>query len=126
MGSDVEMRRSHFFEQIFASIDLIRRGLDVDVGVVEYNTKDNSGKKIRKQLEVDFVVNKGNTRYYIQSALSISDPEKKAQEIASLTRIPDSFSKIVVVKDYMKPWYDDHGILYVGIEQFLLDETILR
>ena len=105
--------------------DLIRRDMDVDVGVVEYNTKDSNGKSIRKQLEVDFVVNKGNDRYYIQSALSIADPEKKEQEIASLLRIPDSFKKIVVVKDYLKPWYDEHGIQYIGIEQFLLDENIL-
>ena len=70
--------------------DLIRRGMNVDVGVVEYNTKDADGKKIRKQLEVDFVVNKGDKRFYIQSALSIADPEKKEQEIASLKRIPDS------------------------------------
>ena len=106
--------------------DLIRRGMDVDIGVVEYNTKDSTGKKIRKQLEVDFVVNKGDKRFYIQSALSIADPEKKEQEIASLKRIPDSFSKIVVVRDYLKPWQDENGIVYLGIEQFLLNEDILK
>jgi predicted AAA+ superfamily ATPase len=105
---------------------LRRRGMDVDVGVVEYNTKDSVGKKIRKQLEVDFVVNKGEKRFYIQSALSIADPEKKEQEIASLKRIPDSFSKIVVVRDYLNPWQDENGIVYLGIEQFLLDEDILK
>ena len=56
----------------------------------------------------------------------MADPEKKEQEIASLMRIPDSFSKIVIVKDYLKPWQDDNGIMYIGIEQFLLDEEILR
>ena len=106
--------------------DLVRRGMNVDVGVVEYNTKDAEGKKIRKQLEVDFVVNKGNKRFYIQSALSIADPDKKEQEIASLKRIPDSFSKMVVVRDYLNPWQDDNGIIYIGIEQFLLDEDILN
>lgn len=105
--------------------DLIRRGYDVDIGVVEQNTKTELGKKIRRQLEVDFVVNRGWERYYIQSALSIADPEKRAQEIASLIRIPDSFGKIVVVRDYIKPWKDENGILYIGIEQFLLDEQIL-
>lgn len=120
-----QLEETHLMENVLY-IDLLRRGLDVDVGVVEYNTKDDSGKKIRKQLEVDFVVNRGSSRYYIQSALSISDPQKKEQEIASLTRIPDSFSKIVVVKDYLKPCYDDNGILYIGIEQFLLDENILK
>ena len=105
--------------------DLIRRGFDVDVGVVEQNVKDKSGKKIRIQLEADFVVNRGDERYYIQSALSIADPEKKEQEIASLTRIRDSFKKIVVVKDYMKPWIDENGIRYIGIEDFLLDESLI-
>ena len=84
-----------------------------------------SGKNVRKQLEIDFVVNRGDERCYIQSALSINDPEKKEQEIASLIRIPDSFKKIVVVKDYVKPWWDDNGIQYVGIEDFLLDESLI-
>lgn len=105
--------------------DLIRRGFDVDVGVVEQNVREASGKKVRKQLEVDFVVNKGEKRYYIQSALSVEDPDKKEQEIASLIRIPDSFRKIVVVKDYIKPWQDENGIQYIGIERFLLDENAI-
>ena len=96
-----------------------------EVGVVEHNVRYESGKNVRKQLEVDFVVNRGDERYYIQSALSIDDPEKKEQEIASLIRIPDSFKKIVVVKDYVKPWRDENGIQYVGIEDFLLDESLI-
>ena len=76
-------------------------------------------------MEVDFVINRGWERYYIQSALSVADSEKRAQEIASLVRIPDSFGKIVVVRDYINPWKDENGILYLGIEQFLLDEQIL-
>ena len=120
-----QLEETHIMENILYN-DLIRRGLNVDVGMVEYNTKDSEGKKIRKQLEVDFVVNRGNKRFYIQSALSIADPDKKEQEIASLKRIPDSFSKIVVVRDYLKPWQDDNGITYIGIEQFLLDEEILK
>ena len=120
-----QLEETHIMENVLYN-DLIRRGMDVDIGVVEYNTKDSAGKKIRKQLEVDFVVNKGEKRFYIQSALSIADPEKKEQEIASLKRIPDSFSKIVVVRDYLKPWQDENGIVYLGIEQFLLDEDILK
>jgi predicted AAA+ superfamily ATPase len=120
-----QLEETHIMENILYN-DLIRRGMNVDVGVVEYNTKDSDGKKIRKQLEVDFVVNRGGKRFYIQSALSIADPEKKEQEIASLKRIPDSFSKIVIVRDYMKPWQDDNGITYMGIEQFLLDEDVLK
>ena len=120
-----QLEETHIMENILYN-DLIRRGMNVDVGVVEYNTKDADGKKIRKQLEVDFVVNKGDKRFYIQSTLSIADPEKKEQEIASLKRIPDSFAKIVVVRDYLKPWQDENGIIYVGIEQFLLNEDLLK
>ena len=120
-----QLEETHIMENVLYN-DLIRRGMNVDVGVVEYNTKDPDGKKIRKQLEVDFVVNKGDKRFYIQSALSIADPDKKAQETASLKRIPDSFAKIVVVRDYLKPVRDDAGILYMGIEQFLLDEDVLK
>ncbi len=120
-----QLEETHIMENMLYN-DLIRRGMNVDVGVVEYNTKDADGKKIRKQLEVDFVVNQGSKRFYIQSALSIADPDKKEQEIESLKRIPDSFSKIVVVRDYLKPWQDENGITYVGVEQFLLDEDLLR
>ena len=105
--------------------DLLRRGFDVDVGVVEYNYKKEDGKSARAQLEIDFVVNRGNQRYYIQSALSIADPEKRLQEINSLTKVPDSFRKIVVVGNSIKPWRDENGILYIGIEQFLLDEKAI-
>jgi len=119
-----QLEETHLMENVLYS-DLIRRGFNVDVGVVEQNATDENGKKIRKQLEVDFVVNRGDERYYIQSALSIEDPEKRRKEIASLIRIPDSFRKIVVVKDYMKLWQDENGIQYLGVEQFLLDEKIL-
>ncbi len=119
-----QIEETHLMENVLYN-DLVRRGFDVDVGVVEIATMED-GKKVRKQLEVDFVVNRGNDRYYIQSALSIADPEKKKQEIASLLRIPDSFKKIVVVRDHMKPWKDDNGIQYVGIEDFLRNELILK
>ncbi len=120
-----QLEETHIMENVLYN-DLVRRGMSVDVGVVEYNTKDSDGKKLRKQLEVDFVVNKGDKRFYIQSALSIADPDKKEQETASLLRIPDSFTKIVVVRDYLNPWRDEAGIIYMGIEQFLLDEDILK
>ena len=83
--------------------DLIRREMDVAMGFVEYNTKDAEGKKIRQQLEVNFVVNKGNKRFYIQSVSDIADPEKREQVISPLKKIPDSFPKIVVVRDYLNP-----------------------
>ena len=119
-----QLEEPHLMENALFN-DLLRRGLDVDVGVVELNVQNENGKNARKQLEVDFVVNRGDERFYIQSALSIDDPEKKKQEIEPLIRVPDSFRKIVVVKDYMKPWRDENGIQYVGVEQFLLDEDFL-
>lgn len=119
-----QLEETHIMENVLYN-DLIRRGMNVDVGVVQYNTKAPDGRKTRKQLEVDFVVNRGDRRYYIQSALTVADPDKKAQETASLLRIPDSFEKIVVVRDYLKPQRDENGIMYIGIEQFLLDEDIL-
>ncbi len=119
-----QLEETHLMENVLYN-DLIRRGYDVDVGVVEQNTRDDAGKKIRRQLEVDFVVNRADERCYIQSALSVADPDKKEQETAPLVRIPDSFRKIVVVKDYMKPWQDENGIQYIGIENFLLDENLL-
>ena len=120
-----QQEENHIMENVLYC-DLKRRGYNVDVGVVEHNYKNENGVSGRKQLEVDFVVNRGYQRYYIQSALSISDPDKKAQEIASLIRIPDSFKKIVVVKDYIKPWKDDNGISYIGVEQFLLEENAIE
>ena len=119
-----QLEETHIMENVLYN-NLIRRGYDVDVGVVEQNIRKDDGKNARKQLEVDFVVNRGDERYYIQSALSIDESDKKEQEIASLLRIPDSFKKSVVVKDYIKPWRDEHGIQYVGIEDFLLDESLI-
>lgn len=116
-----QQEENHIMENVIYN-DLRRRGFDVDVGVVEYNCKDDEGKKIRKQLEVDFVVNRGSQRYYIQSAFTVGDQEKRKQETESLRRIPDSFKKIVVVRDDIIPWHDDNGILFIGVEQFLLEE----
>ena len=105
--------------------DLIRRGYNVDVGVVEYTQiKENKNRKI--QLEVDFVVNRGNIRYYIQSALALSSKEKREQEINSLKRIDDSFKKIVIVKDDIIPRYDEQGIYYIGIKDFLLTDSVFE
>ena len=119
-----QQEETHIMENVLY-LDLIRRGYDVDVGVVEQNIKTPEGKKLRKQLEVDFVVNRGDERYYIQSALSVAEPEKRKHEIESLIRIPDSFKKIVITRDYIKPWIDENGIQYVGVEQFLLDKNAL-
>jgi len=113
---------NHIMENIIYN-DLAAKSFDIDVGVVEYNHRNKDGKSQRTQLEVDFVANKGNRRYYIQSALSVSEEEKRRQETNSLHRIADSFKKIIVVKDDIIPWYDEEGVFYIGIEQFLLDDS---
>ena len=119
-----QQEETHIMENVLYS-DLKRRGYDADVGMVEYNCVDEGGKKIRKNLEVDFVVNRGDQRCYIQSALTVADPRKKEQETESLRRIPDSFRKLVVVRDDINPWRDENGILFVSVEQFLLDESVI-
>lgn len=120
-----QMEENHIMENIIYN-ELIAREFNVDVGVVEYNHKNDLGKNIRSQLEIDFVVNSGSNRYYIQSALSVADEDKRKQEINSLKRVPDSFKKIVVVKDKIIPWHDEDGIYYIGIEEFLLDENCIN
>ena len=104
--------------------ELIYRGYSVDVGVVETRV-DEGGKKVRKQLAVDFVVNQFNKRYYIQSASIISDREKIEQEQAPLVKIPDSFKKIVVVGNNTPIWRNEEGITFMGIYDFLLNENSL-
>jgi len=106
--------------------ELVLRGFAVDVGVVEYNYKDDAGKSRKTNLEVDFVATEGSRKYYIQSALTIGEEEKRLQEIRPLMRIPDSFKKIVVIKEPIIPWHDEGGILYLGIERFLLEEDALN
>jgi len=101
--------------------ELVARGFSVDVGVVPYHYKSEDGKLKHTLLEIDFIVNKGYRRYYIQSALNVDTKEKREQETNSLTRVNDSFQKIVVVKDDIIPWTDDAGILYIGIQEFLLN-----
>ena len=85
-----------------------------------YVSKD--GKWPRKQLEVDFVINEGSQKYYIQSALAMPDEEKRKQEMTSLLRIGDSFKKIIIVKDDIKPWTDENGILTMGLMDFLMGD----
>lgn len=116
-----QTEESHIMENIIYN-ELVARGFSVDVGVVEYNYKDGGGKNRKTNLEVDFVANDGDRRYYIQSALSVNDEEKRAQEIRPYMRIGDYFRKIVVVRDNIRPWFDEKGIMYIGVERFLLDE----
>ena len=115
-----QQEENHIMENIIFN-ELLIRGYGVDVGVVEYHSKSPEGKHISKKLEIDFVCNKGNKRYYVQSVFAIPDDEKMRQEQASLTRISDSFKKIIVVKDNIKAWRNEKGILIMGIQEFLLD-----
>ena len=100
--------------------ELIVRGYNVDVGVVEVRTS-----KETKQLEIDFVCNQRSKRYYIQSTLNLDTEEKTLQETKSLNNIGDNFKKIVVVKDNIKLWRNDAGILIIGIQEFLLNKNSL-
>ena len=114
-----QQEESHIMENIIYN-ELRIRGYHVDVGLVEERTTDRNNKTIRKQYEVDFVANQGNRRYYIQSAFAMPDEAKIRQETASLTRIDDSFKKIIVVKDNIMPKRDENGIVTIGIMDFLL------
>ena len=115
-----QQEENHLMENIIYN-ELVIRGYNVDVGVVEIRDKN----KNRKQLEVDFVCNLGSKRYYIQSALHIDDPEKTFQETRPLNSIGDSFKKIIVVKDDIKLWRNDDGIVIMGIQEFLLNKDSL-
>lgn len=101
-------------------LELKRRGYNVDVGVIETVDRQENNF-VYKQLEIDFVANKGNNRIYIQSAFSMPNEEKKKQEERSLLKINDSFKKIIIVKDYIKRTRDENGIITMSIFDFLLD-----
>lgn len=120
-----QQEETHIMENIIYN-ELRSRGYKVDVGMVETRGKDKNGKIVRKQLEVDFVVNQGSRRYYIQSAFAMPTPEKEEQESASLLKIDDSFKKIIIVKDDIKPKRNEYGILTIGIMDFLLNKDSLN
>jgi len=115
-----QQEENHIMENVLYN-ELVARGFSVDVGVVPYHYKSEDGKLKHTLLEIDFIVNKGYQRYYIQSALNVDTKEKREQETNSLTRVDDSFQKIVVVKDDIIPWTDEAGIQYIGIQEFLLN-----
>ena len=119
-----QIEETHAMENIIFN-ELNARGLSVDVGVVISNEVDRNGKKIRKYREIDFICNKGSKRYYIQSALSIDDPSKKAQEEKSLLLTKDGFKKIIITRDALAPLYNEEGILIMNIYDFLLNEHSL-
>lgn len=120
-----QQERTHMMENIIYN-ELLIRGYNVDVGIVSYNGKNKDGKRTTVHSEVDFVCNLGSKRYYIQSAFAIPDREKMEQETASLDRIDDSFKKIIVVGDIIKPWISEKGYLVISIYDFLLNENSLE
>ena len=110
---------NHIMENIVYN-ELRYRGFSVDVGVVEIREKQPNGKMERKQLEIDFVANSGSRRYYVQSAFSMSSPDKEAQEKRPFLRFSDSFKKIILVRDNIKVRRDENGIVTMGLLDFLL------
>ena len=119
-----QQEENHIMENIIYN-ELLIRGFNVDVGVVKHSVRNEDGKAVRKKLEVDFVCNRGSQRYYIQSAFAIPDDIKMQQEQNSLNQINDSFKKIIVVKDNIKLWRNETGIVIMGIQEFLLNENSL-
>lgn len=120
-----QTEENHIMENIIYN-ELILRGFTVDVGIVEYNYKDSDGKNKKTALEVDFIASNGDTKYYIQSTLSVGEEEKRIQEVRPLVKIADSFRKIVIVKDEIIPWHDEKGIFYIGIEEFILNDSYMK
>ncbi len=119
-----QQEENHIMENIIYN-ELRMRGCKVDVGIVEHRTINKEGVWQRKQLEVDFVVNRGSRRYYIQSALALPTEEKRAQESASLLRVNDSFKKLIIVRDDVRISHDENGITTIGLFDFLLHENLL-
>lgn len=106
--------------------ELRMRGFNVDIGVITTTDKNQEGKVVRKQLEVDFVCNLGSSRFYIQSVYSLPDETERSKIIRPFRKIDDSFKKIIITKDIVQPYYDDYGILTVNIYDFLLDPEIIH
>ena len=115
---------THIIENIVYN-ELLIRGYNVDTGLIDVYGKNQKGKRVHKQLEVDFVVNQGSQRYYVQVAYDMTSPEKQAQEFRSLRNIPDSFKKIVIVSGTAKPWRNEDGFVIMGMRYFLLKSDSL-
>ena len=120
-----QQEETHIMENVIYN-ELISRGYSVDVGVVEVVAKGSDGKNRQTQYEIDFVVNEGMNRYYIQSVLRIDDAAKEKVELRPLLATRDFFRKIVITKSRVKPWLDDNGILHIGLYDFLLEKDCLR
>ena len=120
-----QQESTHILENIVYN-ELLVRGYNVDVGIVDVFAKNSDGKRVHKQLEVDFVVNQGSQRYYIQVAYDMTSEEKQTQELNSFRNIPDSFKKIVIVNGTKKPWSNEEGFVIMGMKYFLLNVDSLE
>jgi len=120
-----QMEENHIMENILYN-ELCIRGYRVDVGGVEYYASSGEGKRTKRQLEVDFIATSGSQKYYVQSAFSMSDPDKARQEERPLLSIGDSFKKIIVIRENIKARRNEDGILTIGIYNFLLDADSLN
>ncbi len=120
-----QQEETHIMENIIYN-ELLARGYSVDVGVVQIAAVGADGKQHQTQCEIDFVVNDGMNKYYIQSALNIDDKNKEKTELRPLLSTRDFFKKVVITKTRMKPWVDDNGIFHIGLYDFLLDKDCLR
>lgn len=120
-----QQEENHIMENIIYN-ELLIRGFSVDVGIVEHHETTSKGKHVIKRLEIDFVCNKGSQRYYIQSAFALPDETKLLQEKRSLLLAKDSFKKVIVERDTVKPWRTEEGVLVIGVQDFLLDEDSLE
>ena len=118
-----QQEETHIMENIIYN-ELLCRECSVDVGVVEI-VESHDGKRTKKQCEIDFVVNRGTKKYYIQSSLNVSEPLKLETELRPLKNTKDFFKKIIISKTAMKPWTDEEGILHLGLYEFLLNEHSL-
>lgn len=116
---------THIMENVVYN-ELLVRGYNVDFGVVDVYVKNDKDKRVHKQLEVDFVVNQGSQRYYIQVAYDMTSEEKQTQEFNSLRNIPDSFKKIVIVNGTTRPWRNEEGFVIMGMKYFLLNINSLE
>jgi len=105
--------------------ELCHRGFSVDVGTVYSYEKDTDGRQVRKNLEVDFVANLGDKRYYVQSAYQMPDDEKREQESRPLRKINDNFRKIIVTYDDISPYHNEDGFLNIGLAEFLKNDNSL-
>lgn len=119
-----QLEETHTMENVIFN-ELRAREYNVDIGVVPITARDKNGVPIRKQLEIDFICNKGSSRYYVQSAFAMPDERKLEQEQRPLKRTGDSFKKIIVVKDAPAPWFTEDGVLVMSILDFLLDPNSL-